>query len=461
MMTRRCAIGTRWRLCRLLREISRKDKGKDRNMDTTATLLSNLSTHPGPCVEGRWAAGLLGVTLAAAMISSGCAKGGVAEASPTVTVQVGAAENQTIERKVTGEATLYPLEQSAIVPKISAPIKKFYVEKGRKVQAVQLVEEIENLELVGQKQEEEANLTQAEAGYQQGVQKAEQDRTLAKEQLDAAQKLYDARKELYKQGAVSSKDVDDANVALIQAKNAYGMSQKQLDLKIAEGQYKAAQVKTTEVEVSLNYSRIVSPIDGVVTDRPVYPGEMASNSGPIITVMNLSQIVARAHVDQQKASQLKVGDSATISVPGQPGALKGKVSLVSPALDPNSTTVEIWVQAPNPGERLKPGANGQVQIVTQAIPHAIVIPAEALLTSPQGDNSVIILDTDNKPHKKKVKVGIRDVDAVQITDGLQGGERVVTVGAFALSQEDDPILAKTNIQVAAPPNIPEEDDEDQ
>ena len=100
-------------------------------------------------------------------------------------------------------------------------------------------------------------------------------------------------------------------------------------------------------------------------------------------------------------------------------------------------------------------------MVAQAIPHAIVIPAEALLTSPEGDTSVIVLDTDNKPHKKKVKVGIRDGGAVQVTEGLQGGERVVTVGAFALSQEDDPVLAKTNIQVAAPPNIPEEDDENQ
>jgi multidrug efflux pump subunit AcrA (membrane-fusion protein) len=71
------------------------------------------------------------------------------------------------------------------------------------------------------------------------------------------------------------------------------------------------------------------------------------------------------------------------------------------------------------------------------------------------------LDTDNKPHKKKVKVGIRDGGDVQVTEGLQGGERVVTVGAFALSQEDDPVLAKTNIQVQAPPNIPDEDDEDQ
>lgn len=426
------------------------------NADKRAIHRTNLHRN-----AGGWAGSLLAVALAAAVVSSGCSHTGAAETNPTVTVQVGAAENQTIERKVSAEATLYPLEQSAIVPKISAPVKKFYVEKGSKVHAGQLLAELENSDLLAAQKENEGNFAQAQAGYEQAVQKAEQDRTLAKETLDAAQKLYDARRELYKQGAVSAKDVDDANVALIQAKNAYDSSQKQLDLKVAEGQYKAAQAKTTEAEVSVNYSKIVSPIDGVVTDRPVYPGEMASNSGPIITVMNLSQIVARAHIDQQQAAQLKVGDAATISVPGQPGALKGKVSLVSPALDPNSTTVEVWVQAPNPGERMKPGSSVQVQMVAQAVPHAIVIPAEALLTTPDGDNSVIILDTDNKPHKKKVKVGIRDAGEVQVTEGLQGGERVVTVGAFALSQEDDPILAKTNIQVAAPANVPDEDDEDQ
>jgi HlyD family secretion protein len=407
----------------------------------------------------RWVGGLFGLALAAALFSSGCTNKGEVEAAPTVTVQVGAAENETIERKVTGEGTIYPLEQSAIVPKISAPVRKFYVEKGSKVHAGQLLAELENSDLLASQEESKGTYAQAEATYEQAVQKAEQDRRLAKETLDAAQKLYNGRQELYKQGAVSAKDVDDANVALIQARNAYEASQKQLDLKMAEGQLAAAKGHSAGIEASVNYSKILSPIDGVVTDRPVYPGEMASNSGPIITIMNLSQVVARAHVDQQQASQLKVGDAAAISVPGQPGALKGKVSLVSPALDPNSTTVEVWAQASNPGDRLKPGTSVRVEMVAQAIPHAIVIPAEALLTSPEGDASVIVLDTDNKPHKKKVKVGIRDGGAVQVTEGLQGGERVVTVGAFALSQEDDPVLAKTNIQVAAPPNIPEEDDE--
>jgi multidrug efflux pump subunit AcrA (membrane-fusion protein) len=92
---------------------------------------------------------------------------------------------------------------------------------------------------------------------------------------------------------------------------------------------------------------------------------------------------------------------------------------------------------------------------------AVVIPQAALLTSPDGINQVIVLDSDNAPSKKKVKIGIKDDEAktVQVTDGLSGGERVVTVGAFELANEDDPILAKTKIQVQAP-KMPEEDEDE-
>src|ERR1700752_3883480 len=123
---------------------------------------------------------LLGSVVVLGLVASGCSKGGEVEAAPTVTVQVGAAENQTIERKVTVEGTLYPLEQSAIVPKISAPVKKFYVVKGSKVHAGQLLAELENANLPAKKKENEGNFAKTKAGYEQAVQKAEQDRTLAK-----------------------------------------------------------------------------------------------------------------------------------------------------------------------------------------------------------------------------------------------------------------------------------------
>ena len=158
---------------------------------------------------------------------------------------------------------------------------------------------------------------------------------------------------------------------------------------------------------------------------------------------------------------MKAGDTATISVPGQSPDVKGKVTLVSPALDPNSTTVEVWVQAPNASDKLKPGASVRVTIVTETVPKAIVAPAAALLTDPDGTTSVIALDNDNKPTKKHVKVGIRSGDDVQILGGLKDGERVVTVGAFQLYNEDDPILAKTKIQVQSPTLPDDDDDEDQ
>jgi RND family efflux transporter MFP subunit len=165
-------------------------------------------------------------------------------------------------------------------------------------------------------------------------------------------------------------------------------------------------------------------------------------------------------VAQLEAASLKVGDPATITIPGTAVLVKGRVSLVSPAVDPNSTTVEVWVQAPNPKESLRPGTSVRVSMVAETVKDTVVVPQAAVLTSPDGVNTVIVLDSDNKPSKKHVKIGIKDGEArtVQVTDGLQGGERVVTVGAFELANEDDPVLAKTQIQVQAP-KMPEEEEE--
>ena len=409
--------------------------------------------------SGRTIRALVAV-MAAGVLFSGCGAKGEVEASPTVTVQVDAAEKEAIQRKVVTDAVLYPRDQAAIVPKVVSSIKKWYVDKGSHVKAGQLLGELENQDLTGAAMKSQGGLAQAEVTYEMTVQKSAQDLKFAKQSLDSAQKFYDGRAALYKEGAVSAKDLDDASVALSSAKNTYDLSQKQFDLKVAEGARKAAQGDTENANAVLSYTKITSPIDGVVTDRPNYPGETPATGTPVITIMDLSQIVARAHVAQLEAASLKVGNPATITIPGQPVVVKGKVSLVSPAVDPNSTTVEVWVSAPNPKGSLRPGTSVRVAMVAETVAQAVVIPQAALLTTPDGINTVIVLDSDNAPSKKHVKIGIKDSEAktVQVTDGLSGGERVVTVGAFELANEDDPVLAKTKIQVQAP-KMPEEDED--
>jgi HlyD family secretion protein len=431
-------------------------KNIDMSIDKTkSSLIASITLHE---TGSNWwrSAGLVCVALMAGFLMSGCKTADTAEDAPTVTVQVGAAEKEPIQLKVITDAVLYPRDQAAIVPKIIAPVKKFYVERGSPVKAGQLLVELENQDLVGAHLRSLGGYQQAQATYDMQVQKVAQDLKLAKQTLDAQQRLYDSRQVLYKEGAVSAKDLEDANVALTQARNAYDLAQKQNDLKVAEAQLNAAKGDTASAEAQVSYTKITSPIDGVVTDRPFYAGETPPAGAALITVMDLSQVVARAHVSQLDATRLKTGDEATLAVPGQGPAIKAKVTLVSPALDPSSTTVEVWVQAANPGGRLKPGVSARVTMVGQTVPNAIVAPAAALLTDTDGVTSMIVLDTDNKPHKKKVKVGIRDAGDVQITDGLQGGERVVTVGAFELDKMDD--MTKAVIQVQAP-KMPVEEEE--
>ncbi len=173
-------------------------------------------------------------------------------------------------------------------------------------------------------------------------------------------------------------------------------------------------------------------MNGVIADRPLYPGEMAAAGTPLLTVMDVSQVIARAHIPQQDAASLKLGDKATISAPGEEQSVEGTITVISPALDPNSTTVEVWVQAKNPEQRLKPGTSVQLSMLARTIPDALVIPAASLLTAEDGATSVMLVGSDNRAHQKPVKVGVRQGDQAQIVEGLQAGDRVVASGAYGL-----------------------------
>jgi len=206
----------------------------------------------------------------------------------------------------------------------------------------------------------------------------------------------------------------------------------QQTLKSAAGQLESAKGKYLGATAQLSYSEIRSPINGVIADRPLYPGEMAAAGTPLLTVMDVSQIIARAHIPQPDAALLKLGDKAAITAPGDDQPTEGKITVISPALDPNSTTVEVWVQAKNPEQRLKPGTSVQLSMLARTIPDALVIPAASLLTAQDGTTSVMLVGSDNRAHQKPVKIGVRQADQIQIIDGVRAGDRVVASGAYGL-----------------------------
>lgn len=390
---------------------------------------------------------------------AGCGKKEEKEAEPIVPVQVATVKQDSIRRIVTADAVLYPQNQASVTPKVSAPVKKFYVNRGDHVKEGQLLAVLENRDLSAAALESKGLYEQAAANYRATsaaslpvqITTAQANLQAAKEALDAAKKLLDSRQQLYRENALARRQVDEAQVAYAQARSQFDTAQEQLrtlqsvgkeeQIKAAKAQAEAAEAHFNGAEAQFGYSEIHSPITGVITERPVWEGEMASAGTPLLTVMDVSRVVARANIPLEQAAALKVGNDATITPGDGSEDVPGKVTVVSPAVDANTTTVQVWVQAVNPGERLRPGASVRVSMVAAKVPNAIVVPPAALLPTAEGETVVLVVGSDSLAHEKKVEVGIREPDKVQILSGVSPGEQVITVGGLGLEDK-----AKVTIQ---------------
>jgi multidrug efflux pump subunit AcrA (membrane-fusion protein) len=407
------------------------------------------------------------VVLLACLAAGACGGHHEEEPAPVLTVDVAPVLLSAIQRTIRVEGVLYPRQQAAIVPRIAAPIRRTLVQRGAKVASGQPLVELENRDLEGAAAESRASFDQAQAMYEttanatvpEELQKAELDARAAKDAFDAAQRVYENRQRLFNEGAIAEREVNDARATTSAARTNYETAQKRLqdlsgfareqELKAAAAQRDAARGRLESAQAQLSYTRLTSPLSGVVTDLPYYAGETPPSGQPVVTVMDISQVIARAHVAPGDAALITVGaDASIIGTDGIPHP--AKVSQVSPALDAANSSVEIWVQADNTDGSMRPGTSVKVEIVGQMVSNALVIPDKAVLTTPTGATFAIVIDQNNVPHRRQVSVGIRDTGKAQITDGLDNGQRVATTGAFELFKLDLDVLTKTKVQIAPP-----------
>jgi RND family efflux transporter MFP subunit len=275
--------------------------------------------------------------------------------------------------------------------------------------------------------------------------KAETDLTQATANLNLAQSIADSRAQLFAEGAIPGRDLDTAKAALVQAKAAHEIARQHLEalqkvshkaaLESAQGQLTSAKGKYLGAEAQLSYTEIRSPISGVVTDRPLFAGETAAAGNPVITVMDTSALLAKLHLSQTQAQQLKMGAPAGINVRGLDDPLPAKVSLISPALDPGSTTVEVWLRVANAKGTLKAGTPVHTTITGRTAANALLIPSEAVQTGPDGESKfVLVIKPDGTAAKKPVTLGIRNSESTQIVSGLTPADTVITNGGYGLDE---------------------------
>ena len=382
------------------------------------------------------------------LVFSGCKK---EKAPPTVvSVQAEHPQQGPISEHIDTDAVLFPVAQSAIVPKVTAPVEKFYVQRGSKVHAGELLAVLENGDLTAAALDSKGAYQTAQGAYATAMQSQIPEEVLAaqtaadqaKANLKLEEDIVKSRIQLLAQGAIAQRDLDTAKTALVQAQGAYQTAEKHLQavksvnqkaaIEEAKGQLTSAQGKYQGAKAQVAYSEIRSPINGVVAERPLFAGETATAGTPLLTVMDTSTLIAKAHIGQSQAQELKVGSKATITAPGVEKPVPATVSMISPALDPGSTTVEIWLKIDNRNGELKAGTPVKASITGRTVADALKVPAGAIQTADDGGKYVMVVGSDSKAQKKPVTLGIVTREDAQVTSGLTLGDDVITQGAYAM-----------------------------
>jgi HlyD family secretion protein len=383
---------------------------------------------------------------------------------PIVEVKTAKAEVADLELTVRAPANIFPREQANIAARVTARIVKLYARKGDAVAAGQLLAALENHDLIAQRDEAKAAITDAEANLQKttagtvptDLERARGQIAMTKATLDQSQKIYDRRKVLYEKGAIPQRDLMLSETELAQAKTAYDLAQKSLDLlekqssdkdiRIAQSRLEQAKAKFAGIIAQMEFTEIRSPFAGVITEQMMFPGDMAKPDAPIFTVMNLSVVVGRAQTPETESRAVRQGQACGFSPVDQAGeAFPGRVTTINQAVDPARRTIEIWCEIANPQidgqRRLKGGDFGSLAITVGAARRSVVVPVAAVQFAEDGKKgTVMVVDDKNIAHTTEVETGETVDGRVRIIEGLKGGETVVIEGNYGLPD-------KTEVQI--------------
>jgi Cu(I)/Ag(I) efflux system membrane fusion protein len=178
---------------------------------------------------------------------------------------------------------------------------------------------------------------------------------------------------------------------------------------------------------------VFSPASGYVTARNAFPGQRVTPETELYAITDLSRVWVMADVFEADAPQIRLGQAATVSLPGSSATLNAKVDYLQPEIDPVTRTMKVRLALANPGLRLKPEMFVDV-LIPVGTARRLTVPAEAVLDS--GAAKTVFLDRGNGYFEPRaVETGLRVGDRVEIVKGLQPGERIVTSAAFLLDSE--------------------------
>jgi membrane fusion protein, heavy metal efflux system len=249
----------------------------------------------------------------------------------------------------------------------------------------------------------------------------------ARDAYQLADKLYRRAQDLYAHGAIAQADLDQAESTRTQANADFESSADAIRvLGIADPETIVAKPPSAEIP-------LFSPVAGEVVDRQCSPGQLlAAGATQCFTLSDMTSVWVLVNIYQNDVAHVHVGDPVTIENESYPGVVRGKIEYISPALDPNTRTLQARIESSNPGERLKKEMYVTAEVQAGVIPNALFVPNSSVLRDEQNMPYVYLQTGPAQFARRDVTLGETQAGKTQILSGLQANDRVVGDGSLFL-----------------------------
>lgn len=382
---------------------------------------------------------LFGVVASIGLVIA-CAKKPQPSASQPIVqgVKLETIKTSSIDDSYEAVGTVRSKTSSVIAARIMGNIVKLRVREGDRVRAGQTLIELENREAGTQMAKAQAGVresTEALDEVQRNIRAAESAQTAAQANEKLAQTTFGRYQTLFQRQSVSPQEFDEVRTKLEIARAESERSNRMLQAAKSKQEQMLARIDQARADVSgariyAGYSRLVSPISGVVVSKQADVGSMATPGTPLVTIENDSSYQLEVAVEESQLGNIHHGDQAHVSI----DALAGKeitcsVVEIVPAADPNSRSYTVKLGLPVTAE-LRSGLYGKARFIVGQR-QALAVPQKAI--SQRGQlTSVFVVDHSGVARLRLIKTGKSLGDRVEILSGLTDGEQIVIDGPSSL-----------------------------
>jgi membrane fusion protein (multidrug efflux system) len=324
----------------------------------------------------------------------GSAAGVLGRPAPSISLaptDVATVTATTLEDGVALTGDLNPIETVDVRARLEGDLVGVYVREGEQVAAGQLLARFEA-------SEQESGRTSAEA-----------DRAAAQSDLANAEWTLEQNGQLFKAGAIAQQVYKNSQQAVVSAR----------------ARVAAADARLSAMGNQARDTRVVAPSSGVVNKRTVEAGEHLAKGASMFTIVRNGTLELAAAVPARQSTTLRTGQVVHFVADGR--RLDGRVARVSPTIDPATRAVTVYVQVPNPGGTIRGGTFATGRVVSRTLTNVLGIPTTALRQSPDDGKPFVYRIDGRTINVAPVQLGTVDerLGIVQVTEGLQAGERVI------------------------------------